>query len=218
MRGLVRPLLNLLIVAGLVLAAWPVGQTLYGLWSQRSLASQWQPAKKAAAPLTKPKAAPKAKPTRQAASLDSDSPAAGLPAPRKKRQPWSLTKFSIPDIDLETFVVQGTDPAALRRGPGHDPNSSLPGSGNCVIAGHRNVYGSFFYRLDELMPGAIITMENRDGKWNYLVNSVYQASAADLSVLDPPTSSQSPILTLITCTLPHSSDRIIVRADLQVEE
>ncbi|RYG62317.1 class D sortase, partial [bacterium] len=151
------------------------------------------------------------------ASLDPNAPAAGLPVPRKKPAPWALTKFSIPDIELETFVVQGVDSAALRRGPGHDPNSSLPGQGNCVIAGHRNVYGSFFYRLDELIPGKPIILENKNGKWTYIVNSVFTTGDTDLSVLAPPPNPKEPVLTLITCTLPHSSSRIILRADLQTE-
>ena len=74
----------------------------------------------------------------------------------KPAQKWPLTKISIPDIDLETYAVQGWDEAALRRGPGHDPASAMPGTGNCVLAGHRNIYGSYFYNVDQIMAGAPI--------------------------------------------------------------
>lgn len=223
MRRFARPFLNVLIVAGLVLAVWPVGQTLYGLWSQRSLASQWQSAPKSGTTKSSKRTTREHRKRhtsneQKLVTLDPDSPAAGLPATKKKQAPWTLTKISIPDIELETFVVQGVDAPALRRGPGHDPNSSQPGKGNCVIAGHRNVYGSFFYRLNELMPGAEIHLENRHGKWTYIVSTVITSPATDLSVLEPPTGDLPPILTLITCTLPHSSDRVILRAGLEAEE
>jgi LPXTG-site transpeptidase (sortase) family protein len=96
---------------------------------------------------------------------------------------WPLTKLTIADIGLETFVVQGMDDAALRRGPGHDVNSSLPGEGNCVIAGHRNVYGSFFYRLDELLPGAPIVLQSSNGKFTYIVEAVFVTPDTNLTIL-----------------------------------
>jgi sortase A len=227
MSRFARPLLNAAIVAGLAIAAIPAGQTLYGLWSQRSLAAQWQAQKASPTPAQKsqqkrPKSSAEKKassPTgRTVAALDSNSPAAALPVvARNQTPPWPLTKFSIPKIGLETFVVQGTDPPALRRGPGHDPTSSPPGTGNCVIAGHRNVYGSFFYRIDELMAGDPIYVENRDGKWTYRVHGVFTTSDTDLTVLKLPAEGAPPVMTLITCTLPHSNNRIILTADLSEE-
>ena len=223
MRGFVRFLLSLAIVAGLVLAVWPIGQTLYGNWSQRRLAQQWQQNKTALKQATsKPQAkslgaqkASKATGGQITASAGAESPAlVSLKAPRKKRAPWPLTKLSIPDIGLETFVVQGLDSASLRRGPGHDPNSSPLGKGNCVVAGHRNVYGSYFYRLDELLPGSPIILENKDGQFTYTVNSVFTTPDTNLTVLQPPAPNVEPLLTLITCTLPHTNNRIILQASL----
>ncbi|HEX8465140.1 MAG TPA: class E sortase [Abditibacterium sp.] len=211
MRALLRSLLSLAMVAGLILAVWPLGQTLYGHWNQRSLAAQWQRASQPKAALQKQKAA---KPTTRAAG--SPALTSLSRAPRKKAR-WPLTKLSIPDIDLETFVVQGMDSAALRRGPGHDVNSSLPGTGNCVIAGHRNVYGSFFYRLDELMAGAPIVLENEDGRFTYTVNTVFVTPDTNLTVLQPPAPGAPPVLTLITCTLPHTNNRIVLQADLSAQ-
>ncbi|HEX9998794.1 MAG TPA: class D sortase [Abditibacterium sp.] len=211
MRRFARPLLNLTIVVGLIIAAWPLGQTIFGLWSQRSLAGEWQKTQSV-------QKAQKPRPARKATAV-ADSASPGLPSspPRAKRAPWPLTKISIPDISLETFIVQGMDAASLRRGPGHDPNSSPPGEGNCVVAGHRNVYGSFFYRLDELLPGAPIILENRDGKWTYIVNAVFVTPDTNLTVLNPPAQGAPPILTLITCTLPHTNNRIILQAHLSEE-
>ncbi|MBW3635120.1 MAG: class D sortase [Armatimonadetes bacterium] len=219
MRRFVRPLLNLAIFAGLILAAWPVGQTLYGVWNQRTLAAHFaREGEKGRAGERELKQRKTATP--QTKVNHSPSPALPFSPSRAKpaaKPPWRLTRLSIPDINLETFVVQGMDDASLRRGPGHDPNSSPPGAGNCVVAGHRNVYGSFFYRLDELLPGALITLENRDGRFDYIVNSVFVTPASNLTVLQPPTAGAPPVLTLITCTLPHSNNRIILQANLSSE-
>lgn len=206
MRRFARPLLNLVIVAGLFVAALPALQTVYGLWNQKSLAGQWQNAQKREKPKTTPKVAVQ--------TSNPANPALAVSPPRAKRAPWPLTKLSIPDINLETFVVQGMDVASLKRGPGHDPNSSPLGIGNCVVAGHRNVYGSFFYRLDELLPGAPTELENRDGKWIYIVNAVFVTPDTNLTVLKMPEKGAPPVLTLITCTLPHTNNRIILQAHL----
>jgi LPXTG-site transpeptidase (sortase) family protein len=218
MNRFIRPALNVLIVGGVVIAAWPVGQTIYGKWSQRNLAAQWQTQMQGAKKgFTKPQ---------KLHGKASNPPLGALPDPDatgndifltgtpKQRASWPLTKFSAPDISLETYVVEGIDSSSLRRGPGHFPGSALPGSGNCVIAGHRNIYGSFFYHLDELLPGSPIVLENRQGKWTYRVNTVYMTPDTDLTVMDQPTKRTPPELTIITCTLPHTNNRIIIHADL----
>lgn len=211
--------------AGLILALWPLGQTAYGTWNQRQLAAQFgNQTRQPKAPQNSARrgsnlAQTSAKPSQKSRRNSEDSPvlvAQEAPA-RKKSTSWPLTKLSIADIGLETFVVQGMDEAALKRGPGHDVNSSLPGVGNCVVAGHRNVYGSFFYRLDELLPGAPIVLENRDGKFTYIVDAVFTTSDTDLTVLKTPPPDAAPLLTLITCTLPHTNNRIILQARSSTE-
>ncbi len=195
MRPLLKPLSSLLIAGGVVLAAWPFGQTLYGKWSQRTLAAQFQ---------TEQKSFPKraGKPKIQKVSAVSQRTIA----------PWPLTKISIPDINLNAFVVQGWEDDKLRRGPGHYELSSPPGEGNCVVAGHRNVYGSPFGDLDRLFPGAQISLENRNGRFIYVVDSISAASASDWSVTQQPPQNSRPVLTLLTCTLPHTPNRVVVRA------
>lgn len=228
MRAALRLFLNLVMLVGLILALWPLGQTAYGIWNQRQLAAQFQNGLKeqkkafsAARHLSK-SARIAVKPSQKnkrkgRGSEDSPVLAAQETSTRKTQARWPLTKLSIADIDLQTFIVQGMDEAALRRGPGHDVNSSLPGEGNCVVAGHRNVYGSFFYRLDELLPGAPIILENSDGKFTYVVDSVFTTPDTNLTILNAPPPASAPILTLITCTLPHTNNRIILRARLSDE-
>src|SRR5689334_19350869 len=49
--------------------------------------------------------------------------------------------ISIPAIGLHLAYVEGTDVPDLRKGPGHYPDTPIPGSlGNAAIAGHRTTY------------------------------------------------------------------------------
>ena len=57
----------------------------------------------------------------------------------------------IPSIGVSEYVVEGTDADNLRKGPGHYPDTPLPGQqGTSAIAGHRTTYGAPFRKLDEL--------------------------------------------------------------------
>jgi sortase A len=84
-------------------------------------------------------------------------------------------------------VVQGFDEESLRRAPGHEPSSALPGQpGNCVIAAHRNVYGSWFYKVDQLWPGSMVTLRTPTESFDYQIISVRTTHDSDISVLRPP--------------------------------
>jgi sortase A len=81
-----------------------------------------------------------------------------------------LTKIVIPALEVETLVVAGTSPAALRAGAGHYPNTPLPGQvGNVGIAGHRTTYGRPFNRIDELQEGDEIWLLTPVGDHRYVV-------------------------------------------------
>ena len=70
-----------------------------------------------------------------------------------------LARLVIPSIGLDQVVVQGTDTADLREGPGHYPSTPYPGQpGNVAIAGHRTTYAHPFYDLNELVPGDTIEL------------------------------------------------------------
>ena len=55
-----------------------------------------------------------------------------------RRQPLkgdAIARLEIPAIDLTDYVVEGTDLASLRKGPGHYPGHPLPGErGTTAIA------------------------------------------------------------------------------------
>jgi sortase A len=79
-------------------------------------------------------------------------------------------RLRAPSIGLNEVVVQGTGGAALRTGPGHYPETPLPGArGTVAIAGHRTTYGAPFRPIDDLDPGDGIALEMPYGRFDYRV-------------------------------------------------
>jgi sortase A len=82
----------------------------------------------------------------------------------------ALGKLEIPAIGVSEFVVEGTDTDNLRKGPGHYPETPLPGQrGTAAIAGHRTTYGAPFRKLDKLERGDRILVELPYGTFVYRV-------------------------------------------------
>jgi sortase A len=103
------------------------------------------------------------------------------------RQPLegdAIGRISIPAIGVSEFVVEGTDTANLRKGPGHYPDTPLPGErGTAAIAGHRTTYGAPFRRLDDLRRGQRIAVDLPYGRFVYRVERIRIVDDQDLSVL-----------------------------------
>ena len=77
----------------------------------------------------------------------------------------------IPKIGVDNIVVEGVSLSNLKKGPGHYPDSPVPGQkGNAAIAGHRTTYGAPFNRLDELTPGDEILVTTVQGRFRYIVS------------------------------------------------
>lgn len=127
----------------------------------------------------------------------------------------AVGRIVIPKIGVDKWIVAGVDWKSLKKGPGLYPDGPLPGQrGNAAIAGHRTTFGAPFERVDELVPGDIITIETREGTFGYIVASSKVVRANDLSVLkaDPMVESS---ITLISCWPKYTaSRRIIIRANI----
>ena len=147
----------------------------------------------------------------------------------------ALTRIVIPALEVDTVVVAGTSPAALRAGAGHYPSTVLPGQdGNVGIAGHRTTYGRPFNRVDELVRGDEIWLQTPVGDFRYVVGEPPtegecrsyaerrpddRADTAacithprDWSVVDE---TDDAMLTLTTCHPKGSAEeRMIIRAEL----
>lgn len=128
----------------------------------------------------------------------------------------AIDHLVIPSIHVDKYVVDGTDEADLRRGPGHYPGTPYPGqNGNVAIAGHRTTYGAPFFELNAVKPGDLIRLTDlNDRTWDYIVSRPpVVVSPDDVSVLDP---TPFPQLTLTTCNPRFSaSTRLVVFARLK---
>ena len=124
----------------------------------------------------------------------------------------SLTRIKIPALGLDTVVVEGITPSALRAGAGHYPQTPLPcEGGNVSIAGHRTTYGRPFGNVDQLKPGDTIELTTPIGGCVYQVSrDPFVVAPSELSVIEP-TGERS--LTLTTCHPKGSAaQRLIIRA------
>ena len=91
-------------------------------------------------------------------------------ARRSAKTGEALGRIKIPKIGADFVVVQGTDTASLRKGPGHYPGTTFPGLGGTVaIAGHRTTYLAPFRNVDDLRQGDTITLELPYARFNYAV-------------------------------------------------
>ncbi len=112
----------------------------------------------------------------------------------KAIQDDGLTRVSIPRINLDVIVVEGTNHRALRVGPGHLKNTPAPGDfGNSVISAHRD---TFFRHIYELVKGDEIQVRRGGRTYTFQVTGKKIVEPDDISVLK---NSSDARLTLITC-------------------
>jgi sortase A len=170
-RGFVRWISTVLILAGLMLiadaaltVAWqePVS-AFYANRTQNRLAKDLKEFEQAPLPPAQ---------RRRLARLDRSRQIEYL-ARRTRRSAedgQALGRIVIPKIGASYVVVQGTDAAALRKGPGHFPQTPLPGiPGTVAIAGHRTTYLAPFRRIDQLKHGDEIDVDMPYAKFRYAV-------------------------------------------------
>jgi sortase A len=126
-------------------------------------------------------------------------------------------RIVIPKIGVDKYVVEGVSLTNLKKGPGHYPETPLPGQeGNAAIAGHRTTYGAPFHRIDELDPGDEITVTTLQGEFTYIVKEQLIVSPRQVDVLDDKGDNR---LTLTACHPKYSArQRIVVVAELAPEE
>jgi sortase A len=122
--------------------------------------------------------------------------------------------IKIPKIGVDRVVVEGVEVEHLKKGPGHYPETAMPGQrGNMVVSGHRTTYGAPFYRLDELRVGDEIVVVDGVGSYQYRVTESKIVRPTDLGVIAPSSDAR---LTLTTCHPRFSArQRLIVVATLQ---
>jgi len=85
-----------------------------------------------------------------------------------------VASLAIPAIGVHNLVVvEGTSSADLEAGPGHRPDTALPGQvGATVLMGRSVLFGAPFGRIVDLRPGAVITALTGQGSFRYQVTDL----------------------------------------------
>jgi sortase A len=158
-----------LILAGIVLLAIG-GWTVYtGIRSQRKAEEIWTRRERAPIPVPAPK------------------------PPSYSRGDF-IGRLTIPRLNAEMFLIEGTMKEELLQGPGHLEGTALPGRrGNCVIAGHRDTH---FRILKDIEEGDEIVVESAGERHRYQVTQTRVVYPTNTKLIQarPDTA-----LTLVTC-------------------
>jgi sortase A len=90
-------------------------------------------------------------------------------------------------MGVNMLLVNGTDHETLKKGPGRDLRTFMPGENRLVyIAGHRTTYLAPFSHIDRLRAGDRVTIEVPYGTFIYTVTRHRIVKSTDLSVLRSP--------------------------------
>lgn len=127
-------------------------------------------------------------------------------------------RIAIPKIGVLMPITGGENQDyAWALGAWIDPSTSTPDKGsNTALSAHRFRYqpphSKTFYLLDKLEDGDEVVVYWEGEKYTYEVNNSKIVKPTAVEVLDP---TQSPTLTLITCTpLFSTKNRLVVTAEL----
>lgn len=135
------------------------------------------------------------------------------PIARPPKTPETALRVSIPRLNLDESIVQGSDWEALKQGVGQVLNGARPGdeTGNVVLAAHNDVYGELFRYLDQMQVGDQFTIQTEQNIYVYEVREILQVEPTDVWVMQ---NTGVPTATLISC-YPYrvNTHRLIVFAD-----
>ncbi len=96
----------------------------------------------------------------------------------------AIGTIRVPSIDADYVLVEGTETAELQRGPGHYPDTRLPGqSGTVGIAGHRTTYLAPFRDIDDIEDGAEVVLEMPYATFTYTVQRHEIVAPTDVQVV-----------------------------------
>jgi sortase A len=186
MRRRVHLLGTLLAVAGALTLVWALlvwqwqdpFTALYTTWKQHQLASQYD---KRARSFTTTISGPTVKAER--ASIAREAKLYRLNSKRGQ----VIGRLRVPRMGVNMLLVNGTDHDTLKKGPGRDGRTFMPGEDRLVyIAGHRTTYLAPFSHIDRLRRGDRVTIEVPYGTFIYAVTRHRIVKSTDLSVLRSP--------------------------------
>jgi sortase A len=176
---------TVLLVAGVLMLVWVVlvwrwqdpFTGLYTHWKQHQLARQFDRRYAGYQPATQG----------SAASVESTLRALGKEAKRYRldsHRGQALGRIRVPRLGLNMVLVNGTDDSTLRKGPGRDLRTYMPGEGQLIyIAGHRTTYLAPFAHIEKIRVGDFVILEVPYGTFQYRVYRHVIVASNDLAVL-----------------------------------
>lgn len=185
-RRPLRILGTLLVIAGVLTLVWAAVvwrwqdpfTALYTTWKQHQLESQYD------------KRAQTFHTAISGGSIAAERELIAREAKRYRllsRRGQAIGRIRVPRMGVDMVLVNGTDHDTLKKGPGRDERTFMPGENRLVyIAGHRTTYLAPFSHIDRLRPGDRLTIEVPYGTFVYAVTHHRVVKATDLSVLRSP--------------------------------
>jgi sortase A len=185
-RRWVRTLGALLIIAGGLMLVWAVlvwqwqdpFTALYTKWKQHELTSQYDERVQSFAPAISGK------------TLAAERRTIAREAKRYRlasKRGEAIGRLRVPRMGVNMILVNGTDHDTLKKGPGRDLRTFMPGENRLVyIAGHRTTYLAPFSHIDSLRNGDRVRLEVPYGTFVYSVTHHRIVKSTDLSVLRSP--------------------------------
>lgn len=183
-RRIMRTVGTLMAIGGVLLLVWVVVvwrwedpfTALYTTWKQHQLSQSYQRREQAYRPLARPTA------TAGVTIADIRKEARRYRLASKRGQ--GIGRLHIPRLGLNMVLVDGTDDGSLKKGPGLDRRTYMPGEGQLIyIAGHRTTYLAPFAHIERMRPGDGITIDVPYGTFHYRVYMHRVVAADDLAVL-----------------------------------
>ena len=186
MRRPLRVAGTLLVVLGVLMLIWVVVvwrwqdpfTALYTHWKQHQLARSYDKRFAAYRPSVD---------LRREASLEATVQAIkaeGRQYRLQSQRGQAIGRIRVPRLGLNMILVNGTDESTLKKGPGRDLRTYMPGEGQLIyIAGHRTTYLAPFAHIDAIRIGDFITLEVPYGTFRYRVFRHVVVPADNLSVL-----------------------------------
>jgi sortase A len=185
-RRYIRLLGTLLAVAGVLMLLWSLlvwqwqdpFTALYTKWKQRQLATQYVKRTESFKPVIVKNTV-----AAERASIAREAKRYRLSSTRGE----VIGRLRVPRMGVNMLLVNGTDHDTLKKGPGRDSRTFMPGENRLVyIAGHRTTYLAPFSHIDRLRRGDRVTIEVPYGTFIYAVTRHRIVKSTDLSVLHSP--------------------------------
>src|SRR5436309_6494999 len=102
----------------------------------------------------------------------------------ESRRGEAIGRIRVPRLHLNMILVNGTDHDSLKKGPGRDLRTYMPGEGQLIyIAGHRTTYLAPFAHIDSMRRGDLVTLAVPYATFVYRVFRKKVVPSDDLAVL-----------------------------------